>query len=749
MKLLALISGGKDSVLSMLLAQAFGHEIVGLVNLAPRMNPTCKNGAGGGNDDHDSASALAALKVGDIDSHCFQTVGHQAVDALARHCLQLPLFRNSIARHQSINTSLEYLEKPDQQPQAQATDGEMCDEVEVLFETIKSATESLLRSSNNSIIVQGVCSGAILSSYQRLRVERVCQRLGLQSFSFLWQRSARNVLDLAAQFGVHAMLIKIASYGLKPAMLGQSLTAPAIRGTLLRLHDQGMGHAAGEGGEYETFVLDCPALMHKSGHKLAAKIIDHGEQGGEGIVINGNESNGEGTLLFDVSVVDSTDEEREAGGKMAAALPQLARQGALDDEAFVGYCTSEKAAQAVAETSKLMMSSSDSETVAAAARLVEFILSGRQNNNNNNNDAGKSDDGDGDAVECALQFHLYSKSSDNSLPPGEQAKEIFARYHHSSPSSSSPAAAAASAALAAVVYTQVFGSQFSHFAAVNAAYLDVFHRTVPAPSRAFVGLGQHNQMRISIVSIAPKFASTIDRKVLHVQSISCWAAACIGPYAQSQSLSCRKCGEKVVLTAGSIGLEPASMVPAGGPGSRYPSLSSSSSCSSSAESASEWSRRLFQECVMLLANLKAVLRQSGNSCGMDAIRFGTLFFSTSRLFADEAAASAGRKQRETDAVAIFLQAWKTVAMASETESTLLDKIFGPSGSFNLRVVFLESLPRDTAAELCVGAVTNRGCLEEQQETETASVCECRLADVALPRFFAATLLRYLGEVNVT
>lgn len=36
---------------------------------------------------------------------------------------------------------------------------------------------------------QGVSCGAILSDYQRLRVEAVCASLGLTSLSYLWQRN--------------------------------------------------------------------------------------------------------------------------------------------------------------------------------------------------------------------------------------------------------------------------------------------------------------------------------------------------------------------------------------------------------------------------------------------------------------------------------------------------------------------------------------------------------------------------------
>lgn len=37
--------------------------------------------------------------------------------------------------------------------------------------------------------------GAILSNYQRVRVEAVCERLGLKTLAFLWQRDQSELLS--------------------------------------------------------------------------------------------------------------------------------------------------------------------------------------------------------------------------------------------------------------------------------------------------------------------------------------------------------------------------------------------------------------------------------------------------------------------------------------------------------------------------------------------------------------------------
>ena len=73
MQVVALVSGGKDSVYCAMRARAHGHEVAALANLFPP----------------------AALGGADADSRMYQTVGHECVGLYAR-CMNLPLFRKEI-----------------------------------------------------------------------------------------------------------------------------------------------------------------------------------------------------------------------------------------------------------------------------------------------------------------------------------------------------------------------------------------------------------------------------------------------------------------------------------------------------------------------------------------------------------------------------------------------------------------------------------------------------------------------------
>ncbi|XP_029683518.1 diphthine--ammonia ligase isoform X2 [Takifugu rubripes] len=96
MKVVALISGGKDSCYNMMQCVAAGHQIVALANLRP-------------------------ANTDELDSYMYQTVGHQAIDLYAE-AMDLPLYRR-IIQGSSLDTSKNYTK----------TDG---DEVEDLYDLL-------------------------------------------------------------------------------------------------------------------------------------------------------------------------------------------------------------------------------------------------------------------------------------------------------------------------------------------------------------------------------------------------------------------------------------------------------------------------------------------------------------------------------------------------------------------------------------------------------------------------------------
>lgn len=121
----------------------------------------------------------------------YQTVGHDAVH-LQAECIDLPLYREYITG-ESIDQALNYTLTAN-------------DETEDLFRLL---TRVKLAHPD----IQAVSAGAILSNYQRARVENVCGRLGLTCLAYLWQRDQKELLSEMIENGLTAVVIKVAAIG--------------------------------------------------------------------------------------------------------------------------------------------------------------------------------------------------------------------------------------------------------------------------------------------------------------------------------------------------------------------------------------------------------------------------------------------------------------------------------------------------------------------------------------------------------
>lgn len=110
--------------------------------------------------------------------------------------------------------------------------------------------------------IEGVYTGALASEYQKSRVERICSELGLKTISPLWHvdqvAHLRNLIE--ERFDV--IVTAVAALGLDEAWLGRRLDESAVR-ELARLHERYGLNAGLEGGEGETFVLDCPIFAER------------------------------------------------------------------------------------------------------------------------------------------------------------------------------------------------------------------------------------------------------------------------------------------------------------------------------------------------------------------------------------------------------------------------------------------------------------------------------------------------------
>jgi len=125
--------------------------------------------------------------------------------------------------------------------------------------------------------ITGVVSGAIASEYQRYRVETVCADLGLKSVAPLWHLDPERYLAEMIKEGFEVIITSCASAGLTPAWLGRKLDMAALQ-ELKQVHQKFGVHMAGEGGEYESIVIDGPIFKKRIEIKDAEKVW-HGDSG--------------------------------------------------------------------------------------------------------------------------------------------------------------------------------------------------------------------------------------------------------------------------------------------------------------------------------------------------------------------------------------------------------------------------------------------------------------------------------------
>ena len=108
----------------------------------------------------------------------------------------------------------------------------------------------------------GILTGAIASTYQRTRVERIAESLGLEALSPLWGREPIELLREIVKSRFIAIVTAVSAAGLDERWLGRVLDEAAVS-ELEQLWLRYGVHPCGEGGEMDTFVISCP-LFKKS-----------------------------------------------------------------------------------------------------------------------------------------------------------------------------------------------------------------------------------------------------------------------------------------------------------------------------------------------------------------------------------------------------------------------------------------------------------------------------------------------------
>jgi len=105
--------------------------------------------------------------------------------------------------------------------------------------------------------VDAIVSGAIASTYQKSRIEKMCEQLRLKCIAPLWHKNPLDILKEILDLKFEVIITGVYAYGFSEEWLGRKIDEASVK-ALIELNKQYGVSLVGEGGEYETLVLDAP-----------------------------------------------------------------------------------------------------------------------------------------------------------------------------------------------------------------------------------------------------------------------------------------------------------------------------------------------------------------------------------------------------------------------------------------------------------------------------------------------------------
>jgi ABC transporter with metal-binding/Fe-S-binding domain ATP-binding protein len=200
MKLASLFSGGKDSAYAIYLAQKQGHEIKCLLSIFPKSDES--------------------------------------------HLLHYPNIELTKLQSESMNI-----------PQLTITSNSDQTDDELLL------IENLLQSAIDKFQIDGLVHGGIKSKFQKEKFETICSKLNLDVIAPLWDTEPESYMNELIDSQFDFIMTTVSSDGLDDSWLGKIISKSDI--VQLKSLSKKFGFNLNfEGGEAETFVINCPLFSH-------------------------------------------------------------------------------------------------------------------------------------------------------------------------------------------------------------------------------------------------------------------------------------------------------------------------------------------------------------------------------------------------------------------------------------------------------------------------------------------------------
>jgi ABC transporter with metal-binding/Fe-S-binding domain ATP-binding protein len=200
MKLGALFSGGKDSTYSIYLAKQQGHEIKCLLSISPKSDES--------------------------------------------HLLHHPNLQWTRLQSESMNIPQLLMDAKS-------------DDTKIEMSSLKE----ILQKAKNEFGIEGLLHGGIQSQFQKQKFEYVCNALNLVSLAPLWKSDPKKYMNNLLSANFDFIITTVSSDGLDDSWLGRKITKNDIESLIVLAEKFGF-NLNFEGGEAETFVVNCPLFSN-------------------------------------------------------------------------------------------------------------------------------------------------------------------------------------------------------------------------------------------------------------------------------------------------------------------------------------------------------------------------------------------------------------------------------------------------------------------------------------------------------
>ena len=133
--------------------------------------------------------------------------------------------------------------------------------------------QNLLEKAKKDFGIEGIVHGGLFSDYQRTRFETIGNNLNLKVLSPLWHIDQKNYLKELLDSKFKFIITSVTSAGLDESWMGREITGDDVEQLILLSEKYGF-NLTFEGGEAETFVVDCPLFYSPIRIVKANKIWD-------------------------------------------------------------------------------------------------------------------------------------------------------------------------------------------------------------------------------------------------------------------------------------------------------------------------------------------------------------------------------------------------------------------------------------------------------------------------------------------